>query len=227
MMKKSAIICCQIIMASAVWAAAPTLDFQPQTTPLVPPDAESAIVEPAPAAPTAEYPVYQKEKGLFKLAAAGRVNGFYLLNRQGQQGLFGLLGATGDLIIRDPQQWGRQLGLAEDALEYLVGTGLLIGNGLNAHGFFSVPLDLGARLNFRERSAWDRTPYCGAGLALNIFGTEGRLGGLGFRLYAGLEEDMASSEFPLSWQIGYGSYVITESIRSEGVIFSVGRPVRL
>jgi hypothetical protein len=215
-----------LLISVGAWAALPT-DFQPQTAPLTPPDIDGATVEAAPAAPAPEYRVYNREQGLFGRSLDARVTGFYLYNRTGQRGLLGLLGASCNFIVRDPLKLGSFLGLSEDALEYQVGPGLEVGNGIDNQAFFSLPLNLGAILYYKENSFFGRTPFIGAMTSLNLFGTENRSGGLGFQFFGGIESNLELPGGGTSLAIGYGSYRITDTLFSEGLIFSLSQPVRL
>jgi hypothetical protein len=214
---KSALVTLLLLFCSAAWAV----------TPLPPPEAGTATVSEPPAAPPAEYQPYEREKGLFHRSLDARLSGFYLLNRAGQQGLFGLIGGGCDLIFPDPNKLGSLVGLAEDALEYKVGLGLALGNGLNNQALWSLPLDLGATLYLREKSFYGLTPFVGTSLALNLFGTDNRSGGLGFQLYAGVENDPAKPGGRTGLTVGYGSYRITDGLFAEGLFFSLSQPIRL
>ena len=224
-MKK--LICLLLLfIGSTAWAASPLI-FQPQTTPLTPPETGEAAVQSAPTAPAPEYPVYEREKGLFGRSLDARLSGLYLYNRTGQQGLFGLVGGACTFILRDPYQLGKYLGLAEDALEYEIGPGLVLGNGINSQAFFSLPLNLGATLYLKENSLWGGTPFISLKMAFNLFGTENKIGGLGFQLYGGTENDLGLFGEKTGLIVGWGSYRITDSLFAEGLILSVSQPVRL
>lgn len=216
------LLCC-----SAAWGVNAPPAFAPQTTPLPPRDTANGAVNELPVAPAAEYQKYERERGLFGRSLDARLNGLYLYNRTGQQGLFGLVGGGCNVVFHDPYKLGALLGLAEDALEYETGLGLVLGNGLNSQALWSLPLNLGATLFGREKSFFGQTPFAGAALALNLFGTNNRSGGIGFQFYGGVESDPTLPGGRTGLTVGYGSYRITDALFAEGIFFSLSQPIRL
>jgi hypothetical protein len=222
---KQLLLIIMLLVCPAAWGLASPPDFAPQTTPLPPP--ETGQVNGPTASPTAEYQKYERERGLFNRSLDAKLNALYLYNRSGQQGLFGLVGGGCNLIIHDPYKLGGMIGLAEDALEYETGLGLVLGNGINSQALWSLPLNLGATLYGREKTLFGQTPFAGAALALNLFGTNNRSGGMGFQFYGGLESDPAMPGGRTALTIGYGSYRLTDGLFAEGLFFSLSQPVRL
>lgn len=141
------------------------------------------------------------------------------------QGLFGSAGTAGLkvlFLIKDPNQLGGKLNLAEDALQYKVGAGLVVGN------IWSVPLVLEAALYLREGAFFGHDPFIGANVNYNIVGSGGKMGGLGAQAYCGfLLNNAATPMNRTGLAIGFGSISIAGGGDSTGLVFSILQPFRL
>lgn len=214
-----------VILAASANAA----QFAPQVAPLVPPDAPAANeVLPYPPKPaTNEYKVFTQEAGHFSKDLDAELSGFYMPNRGRWLGLVGVAGGLINFCFADPWHLGAKLGLADDALEYKAGSGLILGLDLNNRPYFSIPGQAEATLYLKEGSFFDLDPFVGAGLNMNIIGTDLQFGGLGINVYCGVLREFGPSGNKVGLSIGYGSYQINNTGNIEGLYFRISQPVRL
>lgn len=195
--------------------------------PATPPEIEGAVkILPPPPAPTAEIEPRKDDAGFFRQNLDAEISGAYLFNR-GQRGLLGILAGGANVIIADANHLGEKIGLAEDALEYKLGLGGLLGYDVNDQPLFSIPLSAGAALYLKEGSLWGFDPFIGAGLNLNLIGTDFRLGGIGFQLYGGILIDLGWLKRKTALLIGYNSYRVEGSRLAEGIFISLSQPLKL
>jgi hypothetical protein len=220
-----------VIGLIALTAAAGAFELAPPVAPLTPPTppstSETQFILSPPAAPTAEYQALKINPGLFGWQRDGELTGLYLLNHKDQHGLLGLLAANLDLKFSDPWLIGRNLGLAEDALEYRLGLGSALGYGDDNLVLFSLFCDPSATLYFKEGSFWEGDPFIGLGFNLNLLGTDCVPGGAALKLYCGLDKELGLLGGKTELVVGYGGYRVGNARSAEGLFFSVGQPVRL
>ena len=198
--------------------AARALDFTSQVAPVPPPEVTGDLLAPPPP-PSSEFPALKDNPGLFRWHRPAEISANYLL--------LSTLGGTLDLKFSDPCQFGRSLGLAEDAVEYSCGLGPLIGFDNQGQQLFSIVADFGVRLFLKEGSWLDADPFLALDLPLNLIGTDWRSGGLGIRLSGGVRKDFGLPGGPLDLSFGYGSYRIADTRAVEGVFLMMGRPLVL
>lgn len=195
----------------------------PQTEPT--PEAVPEEVPPPPPPPPAyETEVLKKDTGIFGWGMSADVSGNYTYNR-GQQGLLGLLLARGDILFDDPLALGERLGLAEDAVQYKLGLGLALGSDVNEQRIFSIPVFAGANIYLKEGSLGGMDPFVGAGLNLNLLGSDAKMGGMGTEIYGGVLVDLGFEAGKTEFSVGYNTLRISDSYLSEGIILSVTQPL--
>jgi hypothetical protein len=205
----------------------------PEIAPTPPPETTSTkeanpiLPPPPPPPPITEVDTLKEEPGLFGWGINTDLNGSYLINRTGQQGLLGVLAVGGDIIFDDPLAIGSRIGLAEDAVEYKAGLGLAFGNDINNNPIFSLGLSTDAVLYLKEGSLFGLDPFVGAGLNLNLVGTDSKIGGLGGQLYGGILADLGLGAGKTGFSIGYNSIKVADSRLAEGLFFSVTQPIKL
>ena len=200
-----------------------------QIAPLVPPDApEVNEISPYPLAPAInEYKVFTEEAGWLSLRQNAEISGFYMLNRSRWLGMFGVAGGLLNFCFSDPWHLGGKLGLADDAVEFKAGSGLILGFDLSNRPYFSIPGQVETTVYLKEGSFFDLDPFVGAGLNMNIIGTDFQFGGLGINIYCGVLKEMGPSGNKVALSIGYGGYQISNARGIEGIYFRVSQPVRL
>jgi len=164
--------------------------------------------------------------GIFGWNTRADVNGSYAYT-SGQNGFFGLLGGGANIIFADPAQLGSKIGLAEDALEYKAGLGLFVGQDKNDLNMFSLPLVADATLYLKEGSLFGLDPFVGAGINLNLIGTDSTFGGLGYNLYTGWLADLGWGTGPTEFKVGYRSLKVGDIRTSDGIVFGIGQPIKL
>ncbi|OGC14810.1 hypothetical protein A2246_06855 [candidate division WOR-1 bacterium RIFOXYA2_FULL_37_7] len=204
--------------------------IQPEIAPIEPPETSSEEgilpeLSAPPEPPTEEYKVKaETTKGLLGLGLNAAYGGSYLFNLKGQQGLLGALSARGDFIFADPWLIGSKIGLAEDAVEYKIGVGYLMGNGTDDQPINAIPLYADAVIYLKEGSFSGMDPFIGFGLNYNLAGRDGKSGNLGGQVYGGILADFGfGGKTELS--IGYQSIRIGDGTPSaNGIIFSATHP---
>jgi hypothetical protein len=219
-MKKAALIV--LLTSFFACGAVRALDFAPGIAPPPAPEiatneADNLLAPPPP--PASEFPVLKDNPGLFRWRCPAELNANYLL--------FSTVGGSLDLKFDDPWQFGRRLGLAEDALEYSLGLGLTLGFDDGGRSFFSFPLECGARLYLPEGSLWGADPFCGLALDLNLLGTGGQTGGTGLKLYGGLRQDRGQPLGRLDLAFGVGSQRVGDARAINTFFLTLGRPIVL
>jgi hypothetical protein len=197
---------------------------EPLISPVTPPELENTgqILTP-PTAPAAEFPVYEKERGIFKWDVDTELNGSYLF----QNLILGMAALGGNARIKDPNRFGEKLGLAEDALEYKAGLALAFGLDINGKPAFSIPLHCGAALYFKEGSFYGYDPFVGAGLNLNLIGSDFRMGGFGYQLYGGVLMDLGWPAGKTGFAFGYNKLSVEGSRLAQGYYISASQPIKL
>ncbi len=205
------------------------ISFAPPIAPLVPPDPPLMNeIFPSPEKPALnEYKSITEEAGYFSMHQDADLSGFYMLNRSGRLGLFGLLGGIVNFHFEDPWQLGKRLGLAKDAVEFKAGSGLILGFDVNGLPYFSIPAQAETTVFLKESSFYDLDPFIGAGLNMNILGTDFQIGGLGIMVYCGVLKQFGPAENKIALSIGYGGYQINNARNIEGLFFKVSQPMRL
>ncbi|MEK7375774.1 MAG: hypothetical protein AABZ57_01220 [Candidatus Margulisiibacteriota bacterium] len=216
-------------MLVMIAVSANALQFEPPVAPLVPPEAPATnerLPNPLPPALN-EYKVPKEDAGYFYLHKNAELSGFYMPNRSRWLGLVGLQGGLVNFRIADPWYLGGKLGLAQDAVEFKAGSGLILGFDVNNRPYFSIPGQIEATLYLKEGSFFDLDPFVGAGLNMNILGTDFQFGGLGINIYCGVLKEMWTSGNKVELSIGYGSYQINNARNIEGLYLQISQPVRL
>ena len=191
----------------------------PEIAPAEPPKTEptpEAVVEPPPPPPppTFEVQLPEEDKGLFGWGVNADLGGKLLFGSL-------VLGVRGDIIFADPLLLGEKIGLAEDAVEYKLGSGLVISDK-----FKSIPLYADAVVYLKEGSLFGLDPFISAGLILNLYGTGRVSGGLGSQLNLGFLADFGF-ESRTQVALGYGTYKIGSDISDSGIQFSIAQPLKL
>ncbi len=198
-------------------------------SPLLPPqilNTEEVFVNPpAPYAQEAKRP--SESKGIFGLQKNTEISGFYMLNKSGQKGIFGTAGINYAIVYEDPLLLSKNIGLAEDALQYKIGSGLYYGKDLGDNDIFSIPLSFDGVLYLKEKSFYGFDPFLSAGFNFNIIGTGGKVGGLGLKFAAGILIDTKIKSGKTGLSIGYGGINVLHSRYSEGFMFSISQPIIL
>lgn len=192
----------------------------PEIAPAQPPKVESTEevsaeeVPPPPPPPTFVVEPQPENKGLF---------GWGIDSNVGGKLLFGsiMLAGRGDIVFADPLLLGEKIGLAEDAVEYKTGLGLVIGDKLK-----SLPLYADAVVYLKEGSLMGMDPYVGAGLIFNLYGSGRVSGGLGSQIYLGILADLGLEE-RTGISAGYGTYKVGDNLSDSGIFFSVAQPLKL
>lgn len=208
------------VVTPEIAPAPPPLTSTNEADPILPPP-------PPPPPPISEVDTLKDNPGLFGWGINTDLSGSYLINRTGQQGLLGVLALGGDIIFDDPFAIGSRIGLAEDAVEYKAGLGLAFGNDTNNNPTFSIGLSTDAVLYLKEGSLFGLDPFIGAGLNLNILGTDGKMGGMGGQLYGGILADLGLGAGKTGFSIGYNSIKVADARLAEGLFFSVTQPIKL
>ncbi|MBN2057186.1 MAG: hypothetical protein JW782_00080 [Candidatus Saganbacteria bacterium] len=132
-----------------------------------------------------------------------------------------LLGARGDIVFSDPLKIGEKIGLAEDAVEYKTGLGLVI-----ADTFKSIPLYADAVVYLKEGSMFGMDGFIGTGLIFNLYGTGKVSGGLGGQIYTGILADLGlDSRTAIS--LGYATYKVGNDISDSGIFINIAQPIKL
>jgi len=190
----------------------------PEIAPAEPPKAvptPEAVVEPPPPLPPPTFEVeLPEDKGVF---------GWGLNTDLGGKLLFGslALGVRGDIIFDDPLILGEKIGLAEDAVEYKLGSGLVFSDK-----FKSIPLYADALIYLKEGSLFGLDPFASVGLILNLYGTGRVSGGLGGQINLGFLADFGF-ESRTQVALGYGTYKIGSDLSDSGIQFSIAQPLKL
>lgn len=192
----------------------------PQITPVNPPKIETTkevvpdLPPPPPPPPTDEVTTIEQDKGLF---------GWGLNTDVGGKLLFGsiLAGVRGDIVFADPLTFGEKIGLAEDAVEYKLGTGFVFSDKLK-----SIPLFADAMVYLKEGSLFGMDPYVGAGLIFNLYGTGQTSGGLGGQIYLGILADFGLDQ-RTAVSVGYGSYKVGDNLSDSGLFINIAQPIIL
>ncbi|OGC05976.1 hypothetical protein A2230_08665 [candidate division WOR-1 bacterium RIFOXYA2_FULL_36_21] len=207
--------------------------IQPEIAPVEAPETESteeALPElsppPPPPQPEKMTELPKEPKGVFGWGTNADITASYLYNLSGQQGLFGTVGLRGDIIFSDPLKMGEKFGLSEDAVEYKVGLGYIMGSGTNDAPINAIPLFADAIVYLKEGSLNGADPFVGAGLNINLIGRDGKTGGLGGKLYGGILADLglqAKTEF----SVGYESISIGNGPSTSGIVFFATQPLKL
>lgn len=201
--------------------------IKPEIAPEPAPVEEPAVIEEMPDLPQPPpEPGTFGQDSLFGWNTKSELNGSYAYN-SGQSGFLGLVGGNLNLIFADPAGLGSRIGLAEDALEYKAGLGLFLGQDKNDLNMFSLPLIANATLYLKEDSLFGLDPFIGAGVNLNLIGTDSTMGGLGFNLFAGSLADFGWGTGPTEFKLGYRSIKVGDIRTSDGIIFGVGQPIKL
>lgn len=225
-MKKAIIIFVIFTLVGTAWSA----NFIEQSTPLTPPEPpinSSEILTPPSPPPTSEFTSLGENRGYFGWQCQSELTGLYLLNRSGQHGLFGLLGGLINIKFADPYYLGRNLGLAQDALEFKAGGGIIIGYDVDDRPLLSIPCQLETTLYLKEGSFYELDPFLGGGLNFNLLGTDWQFGGLGIRLYAGVLTKLGPKKEKIALSIGYSNYRITDNRLAEGYFIAISQPLTL
>jgi len=192
---------------------------KPQIAPVQPPTVvptEEVVPEPPPppTPPTEEVKTLEEDKGLF---------GWGVNSELGGKLLFGsiLAGVRGDLVFADGLNIGEKIGLAEDAVEYKLGLGLVISERLK-----SVPLYADAIIYLKEGSLFGMDPYIGTGLMFNLYGTGKVTGGLGAQASLGILADFGFEQ-RTGISVGYGSYKVGNNLTDSGIFINISQPIKL
>lgn len=191
----------------------------PQISPVQPPKTEATPevvpdVPPPPPPPTYEVQTLEEDKGLFGWGVNSDIGGKLLYGSI-------LLGVRGDIVFSDPLLIGEKIGLAEDAVEYRVGTGFSISDKLK-----TIPLYADAVVYLKEGTLFGTDGYIGTGLILNLYGTGPQSGGLGGQFYIGILADLGFEE-RTGINVGYASYNVGSSISDSGIFVSLSQPLKL
>ena len=226
------IILALFVLSLCLTAAAPAAEVvkpavqlvEPAITPATPPAVEGneQILEP-PASPTSEFIAPAKDKGKFGLERKTELTGSYLF----QNLLLGTFALGGNLIMADSNHLGEKIGLAEDALEYKVGLGVALGFDAGNKHIFSIPLDAGATLYFKEGSLYGFDPFAGIGINLNLLGTDFKFGGMGYQLFGGILLDLGWGDGKTGIALGYNRLIVEGSRTSQGYYVSASQPIKL
>ena len=200
---------------------------EPPIAPAIPPEIEGSeeaveILMPPPP-PTSEFKAFEKEPGIFRMNQNAEVTGAYVFENL----LLGTLFVGGNLIVSDSNHLGEKIGLAEDALEYKIGLGLALGYDSGNNPIFSIPLQTGATLYFKEGSLYGYDPFAGIGFNLNLIGTDFHFGGIGYQLFGGILADLGWLGGKTGLAIGYNSFIVEGARQAKGVFFSLTQPIRL
>lgn len=217
------LIICLLLLAAPACAE----PVAPLTPPPPPGTAEAQYILEPPPAPAGEYQSLKPEPGLFGWRRDGAFSASYQLNHRDQSGLLGLVAGALDLKFSDPWLLGRNLGLAEDALEFRLGLGSVLGYGNGHLALFSLFCDPSATLYFKEGSLWEGDPFISLGVNVNLLGTEWTFGGSSLKLYCGLDKDFGLFGGKTELMAGYGGYRIGNARYAEGFFISAGIPLRL
>lgn len=143
------------------------------------------------------------------------------------QGGNGSLGFRANWLFADPWKIGSKLGLAEDAVEYKLGTGLLFGSDINNNAINTIPLFFDTVLYLKEGSFFGLDPYVGAGLNYNLYGTGSKIGTWGGQLFGGILVDFGLASGKTGLELGYGALRVGDNLSAKGIFFSVRQPLRL
>jgi hypothetical protein len=191
----------------------------PQISPVQPPKVEATPevipdLPPPPPPPSYEVETIEENNGIFGWGINSSVGGKLLYGSI-------LAGVRGDLVFADPLLLGEKLGLAEDAVEYKVGTGFVISDKLK-----SIPLFMDAVVYLKEGSLFGMDSYVGTGLIFNLYGTGQQSGGLGGQIYLGFLADFGFEE-RTGINVGYASYNVGSNISDKGIYVSLSQPLKL
>jgi len=202
----------------------------PQIAPVTPPEVtteEAPTISAPPPAPTFEIEAVIENQSVFGWGLNSNLSGSYLYNTTGQRGFLGIVAGRINLVFDDPLKLGSKIGLAEDALQYNVGTGLAFGNDTNEQAFNSIPLFADAVLYLKEGSFLNGDPFVGFGFNYNLYGTGEKSGGMGSELYYGLLYDLGVPSGKTGFIIGSQTFRITDTHIAQGIYFSVLQPLVL
>ena len=200
-----------------------TPQIAPVEAPKTVPSPEAVSEPPAP--PTEEeleVILPEESKGLFGWGINTDIGGSFLFNNNG-----GLFGARGNIIFSDPLKMGAAIGLAEDAFEYKLGLGAVAGKDGNNNLLRSLPLYADTTLYLKEGSLFGLDPFIGAGLNLNLYGSDQKSGGLGGEFYGGILADFGFEAGKTAFTLGYGSNKVEGGLYTEGVYLLVSQPFKL
>ncbi|MEA3494132.1 MAG: hypothetical protein U9R38_07100 [Candidatus Margulisiibacteriota bacterium] len=191
----------------------------PQISPVQPPKTEVTPevvpeVPPPPPPPTYEVQTLEEDKGLFGWGINSNVSGKLLYGSI-------LAGIRGDIVFSDPLMIGEKIGLAEDAVEYRVGSGFSISDKLK-----TIPLYADAVVYLKEGSLFGTDGYIGTGLSYNLYGTGQQSGGLGGQFYVGILTNLGLEE-RAGINIGYASYNVGSNLSDSGIYISLSQPLKL
>ncbi|MFH1826253.1 MAG: hypothetical protein ABH823_03055 [bacterium] len=185
---------------------------------------ESEPAPPIPPAPPAYLTVAEREKaGLLGWGRNADCGSFYIMNHTGQQGLFGLLAARGNIIVDDPWSLGTRINLAEDAVEYKIGLGFALGNGLNNQPIWSIPFFADALIYLKEKSLFGFDPFVGFGLNINLMGTDSTMGGFGSQIYLGILKDFGFKSGQTRFALGLTTIKVSTRTAA-GITLAVSQP---
>ena len=201
---------------------------KPSIAPTPAPKITTSEVVPVPPPPPPPPPSYEVEtpgsnKGLFGWGLNTDLSGAYAIT-SGQTGLLGMLGARGDIVFADPLKLGSRIGLAEDALEYKVGLGYILGNDNSNNPLNSFPLYADAVLHLKEGSLWGLDPYVGLGVNFNLIGTNATSGGTGSQIYGGALVDFGSAAGKTGITISYNTLNVGTIRSASGISFGITQP---
>jgi hypothetical protein len=205
----------KIIKKTVTKVVAPQIaPAQPPTTEPTPESAGEVPPLP-PLPPDYNLKVKEEDRGIF---------GWGWNADAGAKLLFGsiLLAGRGDLVFSDPLLLGEKIGLAEDAVEYKLGTVLVISDKIK-----SIPLFADSVVYLKEGSFFGQDPYIGAGLILNILGSGSVMGGLGGQIYGGVLSDFGFKSGKTGITVGYASYKVGSALSDSGCFISICQPLKL
>lgn len=194
----------------------------PEIAPAQPPKVEATpeavseeVPPPPPPPPTYMEQLPKEDEGVF---------GWGLNTDIGAKLLAGsiLFGTRGDLVFADPLQIGGKLGLAQDAVEYKLGSGFVISDKLK-----SIPLFADAVVYFKEGAMFGMDPYAGAGLIYNLYGTGQSMGGLGGQAYFGILADLGFASGKTGIALGYATYQVANNVSDSGIFITAAQPLKL
>ena len=201
---------------------------KPEIAPISAPKTETTLeAVPTPPPPPSSYKAeaLEQDRGIFGWGRNVDLGGLYLMNRTGQTGLLGVLGARINIIFGDPLLLGSKLGLAEDAMEYKLGTGLVFGSDITNTPINSIPIFADAVLYLKEGSFGGLDPFIGAGFNSNLYGTGQNTGGSGSQIYVGILVDFGSAYGKTQIALGYSTIRVATLRTAEGIFLSVTQPL--
>lgn len=216
-----------ILLSLAGFSLAVT--FIPPVTPQTPPDIpeDAQLLSPPTAPATQEFPSLSPPQKLLNLGYRGELAGFCQLNGSAGESLINLWGTLFNLRFDDPWYLGRQLGLAEDALEFRLGSGFVLASNPTNGQQLSIPCLAAARLYLKEGLFFGLDPFVGLGVNFNLEGFPAGLDRAGGTILGGFFYNVGQPENKVAISLGYNSYRINGDNYAVGWLFSVGQPVGL